>query len=211
MRRTLFIFLTIIAGITLISCGNGSKSADNKDLKTIENLKTAIRSEVTSSAKYLEFSTKAEDEGFVQISKLFAAISLSERVHAANHTRVLSDMGDKIEDFKPVFEVKSTSENVADAVKGEVFETSALFPDFIKVAKEEKISKADESFSYSYQSEKKHLVLFKNALKAMETKNFSNVKKVYFICPKCGNTFDDPSVTICELCDKGKDKFYVVD
>ena len=213
MKKTILKLTFIIAIIAIItSCGGGTtKPVENKATKTIENVKAAIKGETTASAKYAAYAAKAKEEGFIQIAKLFEAASKSESIHAANHTKVLTDMGEKMDEVKPAFDVKSTKENLEDAIKGETYETTTMYPDFIKVADEEKADNASLSFSYAFQTEKKHLAFYQNALKALDAKDFSTLAAEYYVCPKCGNTYDNLKVAeFCEICGTAKDKFIVI-
>src|ERR1035437_3487566 len=82
--------------------------SQTKPVKTLENLKAGIKGETTASAKYAAFAQKAREEGNVNVAKLFDAASKAESIHAANHRKVLEGLGEKMEDFKPEFEVKTT-------------------------------------------------------------------------------------------------------
>ena len=77
-------------------------------LKTEQNLKDAFAGESQANRKYLAYSKKAEQEGFKQAAKLFRAAAVAETIHAHNHLRELGA-------------VKSTRENLLDAVNGESF------------------------------------------------------------------------------------------
>jgi len=154
------------------------------DSKTVENLKAAIIGETTASAKYLAYSKKAKEEGLDKIAKLFEATSKSEGIHANNHKAVLEQMGVKMDEVKPKYEVKSTKENLEDAIGGESYEVSSMYPDFIKVAKEENVTLAVISFNYAYQTEKNHNELYKNALDKL-----NNKQDIGFIAHEVQNVF----------------------
>ena len=118
INTLLIVLLTLmIAGST--SFANTPKKAA---LVTIENLKDALTGETTASAKYLAYSKKAKEEGFNKIALLFEAASKSEKVHANNHKAVLQQLDVKVGKIEPKFEVKSTKENLEDAINGESYE-----------------------------------------------------------------------------------------
>src|SRR5665647_706650 len=98
-----------------------------KPVKTVENLKGGIKGESTASAKYAAFAQKAREEGNDTIAKLFDAASKSESIHAANHRKVLEALGEKMDDFKPEFEVKTTAENLQAAIEGETYEVATMY------------------------------------------------------------------------------------
>ncbi len=120
--------------------------------KTVDNLKDAITGETTASAKYLAYSKKAKEEGYTKIALLFEAASKSEGIHANNHRAVLEQMGITMDKVNPKYEVKSTKENLQDAINGESYEVATMYPGFIKTANEGNANLAVISFNYAYQT-----------------------------------------------------------
>src|SRR5665647_1635169 len=123
MKR-IFLFASISL-LVMASC------SQQKPVKTIENLKAGIKGETTASAKYAAFAEKARAEGLDTVAKLFDAASKAESIHAANHLKVLEGLGEKMEEFKPEFEVKTTAENLQAAIDGESYEVTTMYPQFI--------------------------------------------------------------------------------
>ena len=194
----------LLALIFLASC------SQPKPVKTIVNLKAAIKGETTASAKYAAFAVKAKEEGNNNVAKLFEAASKSESLHATNHNKALTKLGEKMEDFKPEFEVKTTAENLQVAIDGESYEVSTMYPQFIVDAKFEKSEDAIKSFSWAFDTEKKHQGFFKTALEALNAGGEKSLQSQWFICPVCGNTFNGATVTeTCDFCLTKKDKFIV--
>jgi rubrerythrin len=182
-----------------------------KPVKTIENLKAGIKGETTASAKYAAFAVKAKEEGLDTIAKLFEAASKSESIHAANHTKVLEELGEKMEAFKPEFEVKTTAENIQSAIDGETYEVTTMYPQFLTDAKNEKVEKAEKSFTWAMDTEKRHQQFYTEALNALNNKNMKSLTFEYLVCPVCGNTY--PKMLAdekCAFCQTSKDKFVSV-
>ena len=102
--------------------------------KTIENLQAAFKGETTASAKYAAYSKKAEQEGYHEIALLFKAASSAENIHANNHKAVLQESGISTPVIKPEYTVTSTKENLEDAIKGETYEATTMYPEFLTVA-----------------------------------------------------------------------------
>ncbi|PKP20039.1 MAG: rubrerythrin [Bacteroidetes bacterium HGW-Bacteroidetes-21] len=179
-----------------------------KPVKTIADLKDGITGETTASAKYAAFSQKAIEEGYDTIAKFFDAASKAEAIHAENHTKALEEMGEKMDAFTPEFEVKTTAENLREAINGETYEIQKMYPQFLADAKEEKAEKAEKSFSWAFDTEKKHLQFYQKAIEALEGGNESKLSFSYAVCPVCGNTYDANNVDEkCAFCQTGKDKF----
>jgi len=202
--RTIFLF-AVVAIFALTSCNEA------KPVKTIENLKAGIKGETTASAKYAAFSLKAKEEGHEAISKLFAAASKAEEIHAGNHRKVLEGLGVKMDDFKPEFEVKSTAENLQAAIDGEAYEVSAMYPQFLADAKAEKVAKAEKSFNWAYDTEKKHHDFYVKALESLKTSTENTLPVQYAVCPVCGNTYDNAKLDAkCAFCQTGQEKFLMI-
>ena len=204
-------FVAAFAIVILVAAQALGRPAVNPAVaKTVENLKAAITGETTASAKYAAYAKKAREEGYVQIALLFEAASKAEGIHAANHRAVAEQMGSPAVQVEPKFEVKSTRENLDDAIKGESYEVSKMYPDFIKVASAGKANAALLSFNYAYQTEQKHKALYVRAAKALNEKQVETLPTKYLVCTTCGNTYDTDSGARCAICMTAKDKFITV-
>ncbi len=179
-----------------------------KPVKTIADLKAGIKGETTASAKYAAFAQKAKSEGNDAIAKLFAAASEAESVHAANHSKALAGLGEKMDPFTPVFDVKSTAENLQNAIDGETYEVNTMYPQFLADAKAEKVANAVKSFTWAWETEKKHEQFYANALQALKTNTQNTLPLGYAVCPVCGNTYDKTKMDKnCAFCQTSQDKF----
>jgi rubrerythrin len=204
MRTTRFIPLMLMC-IIGISAFAGTE-------KTIENLKAAIKGESVASAKYAAFAEQAKKESMLQIAILFEATSKAEAIHALNHKAVLEKMNVKADVVKPEFTVKTTKENLEDAIKGENYEMMFMYPEFINTAKDENAGDAVKSFRWAMETEKKHSIMYTNALSALNKNDLKSLPKVYWVCPKCGNTFDQAKPEDkCPFCYTSRDKYIKFD
>jgi len=200
-------FFAIAAILVLALVSYNFILVSNSPAATVDNLKAAITGETTASAKYLAYSKKAKEEGHDKIALLFEAASKAENIHANNHRAVLEQLGITMEVFKPEYTVKSTKENLQDAIKGESYEVTTMYPDFIKAAKEGNVNLAMISFNYAYQTEMKHKELYKDALDKLNEKQESTLPSSYFVCPTCGNTYSDDATKRCGICMTSEDRF----
>jgi len=205
MKKNIVLLLSIVALVAFTGC------SQPKPVKTIENLKAGIKGETTASAKYLAFAEKARLEGYEPIAKLFEAASKAESIHAANHSKVLESLGEKMEAFTPEFEVKTTAENLQASIDGEGYEATTMYPDFLEAATAEKVDKAVKSFTWAMDTEKKHKEFYTKALDALSSMAIASLPVGYVVCPVCGNTYDaavvDPS---CAFCGTAKEKFLTI-
>src|SRR5512136_2962799 len=119
--------------------------------KTEKNLKEAFAGESQANRKYLAFAAKAEQEGYKQAAKLFRAAAEAETVHAHNHFRALN-------------KIKSTKENLQEAVAGETHEFKSMYPAMIETAKAENNKAAERTFHFANEVEKVHAKLYQEML-----------------------------------------------
>jgi len=151
---------------------------------TEENLKAAFAGESQANRKYQAFAAKADREGFPQAAKLFRAASQAEEVHAENHLRALKA-------------VKSTKENLQEAISGEDHEYEKMYPKMIQTAKAEGNKNAEMSFHYANEVEKIHSKLYNKILADLGT---SSETYPYYVCPYCGNTVEKEPPEVCPVC-----------
>ena len=181
-----------------------------KNQKTIDNLKAAILGETTANAKYTAFSKKAAEEGYTKVAKLFEAIAHAESIHAGNHKQALANLTKEPYVITPdSFTVGTTEENLANAIKGETYESTTMYPDFIAQAKTDNEQGAVTSFDYAFQTEKKHKQMYENALQMLKDKKEKTLASSYYVCPKCGYTYlqNELPKQNCIVCTTPKDKF----
>lgn len=164
---------------------------------TEENLKAAFSGESKANRRYLAFAKKAEQEGHPQIARLFRAIADAETVHALNHFDVLGG-------------VKSTKENLAEAIKGENQEHTSMYPPFIDQAKKDDNARAVQVFSWANSVEEVHEKLYKKTLTALEEGKEIEEKPV-FVCQICGHTVEESAPEVCPVCGAPLSKFKKID
>jgi len=216
MKKTSIIMVFVAAASVVLfqSFTRNTDSSKNSvsavaDAKAVnfQNMQDAFKGETTASAKYAAYSKKAEEEGFHEIAMLFKAASASEKIHATNHKAVLGEGGQKVPVITPEFTVKSTKENLKDAITGESYEVSTMYPEFMTNANTAGNQFALVSLNYAYKTEQKHKVFYEKALAALESNSVKSLPSVYFVCPTCGNTYDNAAPARCGISMTGGEKF----
>lgn len=195
----------ITVGMVLAGFALAGTSADQ--VATVKNLKNAIIGETTASTKYAAYSKQAKKEGYDRIALLFNAASQSEMIHANNHRAVLQQLGETMEKFTPEYSVKSTAENLKDAIGGESYEVATMYPEFLKTSSAGNVNLATISFNYAYQTEKKHKAMYENALKKLETEKEKDLSSLYMVCSTCGNTYDGEASARCGISMTPRERF----
>ena len=187
----------LLVGIVAVSCSSP------KPEKTIENLKDAITGESNASATYKAFSAKAVEDGFPNIAKMFAAAAEAEAIHVKNHNAVLVKLGEQA--FTAKLETPTVADmitNLEEAIKGETYEFTVMYPGFLTIANDEKAKDAITSFTWACDAEKTHAKLYTQTLNILKaTGSDATVSSTWYTCPKCGDLFDTiTGVSSCPMC-----------
>ncbi len=162
--------------------------------KSVENLKEAFAGESQANRRYLAFAQKAEQEGYSQIARLFRATAAAETVHAHNHLKVLKG-------------IRSTAENLQEAIDGETSEFREMYPRMIAASQAEGNKEAERTFTFANEVEKVHAQLFQKALKNIADKKMVDM----YVCSICGHTVEGEPPDTCPVCKAAKKFFNRVD
>jgi rubrerythrin len=204
-------FLAVLGGLTSAGLGQESKPAKPEQkpepakATTLNNLIRAYDGESNAYSRYVAFAKKADDEGYGQVASLFRAVARAEQIHVNNHAAVIQKKGGKARVQLQKVEVLSTKENLAAALRGESYERDTMYPEFIKLAKEEGDKDAVRTLNFALQAEIEHAKLYKEALDNLD--QWKAGKKDFFVCPVCGNTVAKVTFEKCPVCSTAKEKY----
>jgi rubrerythrin len=162
---------------------------------TTENLAVAFAGESQANRKYLAFARQAEKEGFAQVARLFRAAAEAETIHALAH---LANKGG----------VRTTLQNLEEAVAGETYEFSEMYPPMVEQAKAEG-HKAKTMLDFANRAEQVHAGLFRQALEALKAGKDLSQMEVY-LCPVCGDLEFGVPPERCPICGAPAAKFQKV-
>lgn len=162
--------------------------------RTEQNLMDAFAGESQANRKYLAYAKQADKDGFAQVARLFRAAAEAETVHAHSHLRTLG-------------KIKSTAENLKDAIAGEIYEFKKMYPAMIAAAQEENNKAGERTLSYANEVEKIHAALYEKALEKM-----GSLEQVdYYVCSICGYTCEKEAPERCPVCSSNAKVFFKVD
>ena len=99
--------------------------------------------------------------------------------------------------------VKSTKENIQEAIGGETFEFTKMYPQMIEEARKEGNKQAQQSFEFANKVEKIHAELYQKALNSLG----KNETVDYYVCQVCGNTVENAAPDKCPICGAPKSMF----
>ncbi len=150
-----------------------------------EDLKEAFAGESQANQKYRAFASKAEQDGFPNIARLFRTTAEAERIHAEGHLKSLDGVG-------------TTADNLKAAIEGETYEFTEMHPPMLQRAVEAS-HKAKRMFGYAVEAEAVHAKLYALALDAVQQgKDLAETK--FYLCPVCGHIeFGEPP-DACPIC-----------
>jgi rubrerythrin len=173
---------------------------------TLENMQAAYNGESNAHARYLAFAKQADSEGYGEVASLFRAAARAENIHATNHAAVIQVLGAvpqaRVEE--PV--VRSTSENLQVAIKGETYERDAMYPDFLRQARFDRNSRAVRSLNLAKTAEAEHAKLYEAALANLERLKGTK-ETAFYVCPVCGFTVRETDFAKCPSCFTPKEEF----
>ncbi len=199
MKRTGLIRLVIAASFVFGLIMVMPVSSFAAQSKTLDNLMAAYNGESNAHAKYLAYAEKADEEGYGRVASLFRAAASAEKIHLTNHARVIESMGGTPKAEIKLPEIKSTSDNLAEAIKAESYERDTMYPDFLSQAKKDDNPDAVRTFTYAQAAEAEHARLYQKALDNLDSWKAS--KASFYVCPTCGYTVEgDPSFASCPVC-----------
>ena len=171
---------------------------------TLDNLKAAVTGETGASAKYAAFAEAAEAAGYTQIARLFRATSEAEQVHIAMEYKLVQ--AEDPEWAKPVADapvVEACDLNLIAAANGEIYETSDMYPAFIKKAQEEGNDKAVRVFTRAKLAESVHAERYMEAYNNIDAAD----DDAYFLCPFCCYIEKGDDFEVCPICGAKKSAF----
>lgn len=162
-------------------------------MSTIDDLKEAFAGESQANRRYLAYAEKAATEGFPGVAKLLRGIAAAETVHALAHLKAMDGVG-------------ATSENLAEAMAGEKYEFTEMYPPMLERAEAEGNRKAARSMRFALAVEKVHFDLFEKALAAVTAGADLGDLEVH-VCPVCGHTVIGPVEDACPVCGARPDRY----
>ena len=160
-----------------------------------DDLKDAFAGESQANQKYRAFAVRAEQDGFPNIARLFRTTAEAERIHAEGHLKALDGVG-------------ATAENLKEAIAGETYEYTEMYPPMYERAVASG-HKAKRMFGYAVGAEAVHAKLYALALEAVsQGRDLAETK--FYLCPICGHIELGAPPEACPTCGARASKFVQV-
>lgn len=160
-----------------------------KGSKTYENLLIAYAGESQARNKYTFFASKAREEGYMQIARIFEETASNEKEHAELWYKHFAGIG-------------TTEENLLTAAEGEHYEWSEMYADMAKVAREEGFTRIADQMEGVAAIEKHHeerYLKFRDDIR--NGRVFEREEEKAWICTNCGHIhYGKEAPEICPVC-----------
>lgn len=196
------IFLAMLGCAAALLAVTGAKA--DAPAGTIKNLNAAFQGESNASIRYAKFAEKAEADGYPEVAVLFRATSASEAIHRDNHKKAILDLGGKVETFQlDAVTPGTTGHNLMEAIKGETYEQTTMYPEFLGAAEKVDARGAMRTLRFAMETEKAHAGLYQAALDNLGKQGPAD----YYVCQVCGMTVTELPSKKCAVCRKKRDKY----
>ena len=158
-----------------------------KGTQTEKNLMAAFTGESQARNRYTYFTSKARDEGYMQVAAIFDETANQEKEHAKRLFKLMVGGEITITGTFPAGPVGTTSENLLEAAGGENYEWKEMYPGFAKIAREEGFDAIATVFESIAVAEKQHAKRYEELKANIDAgKAFKRDKKQVWRCLNCG-------------------------
>jgi rubrerythrin len=170
-----------------------------KGSRTEANLMAAFAGETQARTKYHYYASKAKEDGYCHIAKIFEETAANEMAHAKVWFKLLKGG------------MPTTLDNLKDGASGEDYEWSEMYKEFEKVAKEEDFDNIARLFKEVGEIEKTHLDRYNQLIKEVENNEvFKKQAETKWKCITCGHIHSGESAPdVCPVCAHPKAYFTV--
>jgi rubrerythrin len=154
--------------------------------QTQQNLLKAFAGESMARNKYTMFANIARKDGLEWVARIFEETAENERVHAAElFEQINGPVSVPAElDIKPF---SKTIDNLKMAAEGEKYEWTTMYPDFEKIAIEEKFTESIRLFGQLKKVEEKHEERYIIIAKKIDSNTLYNSDaELEWKCVNCG-------------------------
>ena len=190
-----------VGGGELHCCGQAMEMITEN--LTLVNLMKAVAGESMARNRYEFYAKVAQKEGYRDIAAHFQRAADNEKTHAklqlALHDRMKYERENNF---------GTTEENLKDAINGESYENTTMYPDFAKIAKEEGHKEAARLFKGIGNIEVEHEKMYRMLLERVTSnKEFlSDNEEEVWICEVCGHIHYGPkALEVCPVCKHPKE------
>jgi Rubrerythrin len=163
---------------------------DFQNSQTYANLRSAYERELMASTIYNLFDDKAQVDGYIEISNIFASIAVNEKEHARIFMRKLNNGV-----------LPGTEQNLLESANFEN-ETGILYRNYASTAREEGYNDLAALFNGIANIEMNHNLRFRSQYEdVVRDEVFCKPDESLWVCLQCGNIMGGTCAPeICPVC-----------
>lgn len=158
-----------------------------RESRTAKNLLISYAFESQATTRYIFFSKKAKEDGYIQISKIFQEISDQELEHALRFFKFFNGGELEITSSFLTGVIKTTYDNLIASADLEKNVHTSLYPGFAKIGREEGFDRAADFWDAISIAEAQHEKTFLALADNLKTgRIFNRNEKRVWRCSNCG-------------------------
>lgn len=158
-----------------------------RESRTAANLQTSFAAEAQARTRYDFFAARAEDEGYIQIAKLFRETANQEFEHALRFFKFFNGGEMPVNWSFPSGVIQTTRENLLSSAELERHVGNDMYARFAEEAEAEGFARAADTFNAIIVSENHHEKLFRHLADNIAAgKCFSREQETAWRCLSCG-------------------------
>jgi len=158
-----------------------------RESRTAKNLLISYAFESQATTRYIFFSTKAKEDGYIQISNIFKEVSDQELEHALRFFKFFNGGELEITSSFLTGVIKTTYDNLIASAELEKNVHTNLYPGFAKIGREEGFDRAADFWDAISIAEAQHEKTFLALADNLKTgRIFNRNEKRVWRCSNCG-------------------------
>lgn len=160
MRQSTAVALGTVAAAAVMTAAVGFAAQQQKrPVEVQKDLDAAMKGEAFAYAKYMLFAEQARAHGHPELATLFENTAKTERLE---HFREHAELAGVVS--------SSDADNLRDAIAGETYETTKMYPEMASRAQKVGDKQAAERFAEIGKDESKHRAAFTAALAKLDSR-----------------------------------------
>lgn len=158
-----------------------------RESRTAVNLHTSFAAETQARTRYNFFATRAREEGFIQIAKIFDETADQEYEHALRFFKFFNEGELTINWSFPTGVIRNTHANLLSSAALEKYVGEDMYLEFAKEAQKEGFERAADTFYNIIVSEKHHEDVFLELAQNIKNNTaFEKKEETVWRCLSCG-------------------------
>lgn len=158
-----------------------------RESRTARNLQISFSAEAQARSRYNFFARRAEDDGYIQIARLFDETADQEHEHALRFFKFFN--GGELETTWsfPTGVIEDTRANLLSSAELELYVHDIMYKGFADIAREEGFKRAADTFDAISVAEKHHEELFRTLAANIDAgRVFARDEACVWKCLGCG-------------------------